>query len=128
MNDKTQIVAFMALVLPISWGYEAYIVLNDGVQRFGLASLVILMWIPGLLSILIRLIAKSGFKDVRFIVGKPRYYVYALCIPLALALLTGVLCAFLDIRQFALIEADELLRGSPGHSIYDWLGPDWSVW
>jgi uncharacterized protein len=113
MNEKRQALAFIGLVLLISWGYEAYIVFHGGVARFGLPGLVILMWIPGLLSILLRLILKSGFGDVRFVFGRPRYYVYALSIPLALALLTGLLGAILNIRQFALIEPDDLHRASP---------------
>jgi hypothetical protein len=96
MNEKRQALAFTGLVLLISWGYEAYIVLHGGVERFGLPSLVILMWIPGLLSILMRLIQKTGFEDVRFVFGKPSCYVYALGIPLAFALLTGLLCALVD--------------------------------
>jgi uncharacterized protein len=113
MSDRKQILVFIVSVLLISWAYEVYIVLNGGVQRLGIASVVVLMWIPGLLSILMRLIAKSGFRDVRFVIGKPRYYVYALCIPLALALLTGALCAVLDIRQLALIEGDKFHAAVP---------------
>ena len=112
MNDKRQALVFIGLVLIISWAYEAYIAFHGGVERFGIPGLVILMWIPGLLSILLRLILRSGFEDVRFILGKPRYYAYALFIPLALAVLTGLVCAIFDIRRFALIEPDDLRRAS----------------
>jgi hypothetical protein len=40
-------------------------------EQFWIPGLVVLMWIPGLLSILMRLILKSGFEDVRFIFGRP---------------------------------------------------------
>jgi membrane protease YdiL (CAAX protease family) len=113
MSEKRQALVFIVLVLLISWVYEAYMVFHGGVKRFGLAGLVILMWIPGLLSILMRLILKLGFADVRFTLGRPSYYAYALFIPLALALLTGLLCTILDIRQFALIAPDDLYRASP---------------
>lgn len=113
VNEKKQALVFICLVLLISWGYEAYIAFHGGVKRFGLPGIVILMCIPGMLSIVMRLIFKSGFKDVRFTVAKPGYYVYALFIPLTLALLTGLLCAILDIHQFALIEPDDLQRVSP---------------
>lgn len=103
-GSKALVLLFVALVLLTSWSYEAFIIFEGGVSHFGLAGLVILMWIPGLLSILLRLALGLGFGDVRFIVGKPRYYGYALLMPLTLALITGLLCAILDVRKFALIE------------------------
>ena len=112
-SSKKLVLAFVLLVLLTSWSYEAFIIFGGGVARFGLAGLVILMWIPGLLSILLRLALGLGFGDVRFIVGRPRYYGYALLLPLALALITGLLCVILDIRQFALIEShDRRLHGA----------------
>jgi uncharacterized protein len=107
-SSKKLVLLFVLLVLLTSWGYEAFIIFGGGVARFGLAGLVILMWIPGLLSILLRLVLRLGFEDVSFIVGRPAYYGYAVLMPLALALLTGVLCVILDVRRFALIEPDAL--------------------
>ena len=112
-SDRRPVLLFIFLVLTISWGYEAWIIFNGGVARFGLAALAVLMWIPGLVSILLRLLLKLGFADVRFVVGKPRYYGYAIAIPLVLALLTSLSCVILDIRQLALIEPDELHRTIP---------------
>jgi membrane protease YdiL (CAAX protease family) len=51
--------------------------------------------------------------DVGFVIGESKYYLYAVFIPLGLALLTGLLCAVFDIRRFAPIEADGLERVSP---------------
>ena len=107
-SSKKLVLLFVLLVLLTSWSYEAFIIFGGGVARFGLAGLVILMWIPGLLSILLRLVLGLGFGDVRFIVGRPKYYGYALLMPLALALITGLLCVILDVRQFTLIESDAL--------------------
>jgi uncharacterized protein len=112
-GNKALALSFVVLVLLISWIYEAFIIFGGGVARFGLAGLVILMWIPGLLSILLRLALGLGFGDVRFIVGKPRYYGYALLMPLTLALVTGALCAILDVRKFALIEPDAMREMLP---------------
>jgi hypothetical protein len=104
-SSKTLVLSFVLFVLLTSWSYEAFIIFGGGVARFGLAGLVILMWIPGLLSILLRLVLRLGFEDVRFIVGRPTYYGYALLMPPALALITGMLCIILDVRQFTLIES-----------------------
>jgi membrane protease YdiL (CAAX protease family) len=113
MNGKRQVLVFTGLVLLVSWAYEALLVFNGGVQRFGPPALVILMCIPGLLSVLLRLIPESGFADAGFVLGSPRYSLYAVAIPLTLALLTGLLGAILDIRQFALMAPDDLRRAAP---------------
>jgi uncharacterized protein len=112
-GSKKLVLSFVLLVLLTSWSYEAFIIVGGGVARFGLAGLVILMWIPGLLSILLRLALGLGFEDVRFILGRPRYYGYALLMPLVLALITGMLCVILDIRRFALIEFPTLREMVP---------------
>jgi len=110
---KRLVLTFVLLVLLTSWSYEAFIILEGGVARFGLPGLVTLMWIPGLISILLRLALGLGFADVQFIVGRPRYYSYALLVPLALALLTGLLCSVLDIRQLSLIGSHALRDIAP---------------
>jgi membrane protease YdiL (CAAX protease family) len=45
--------------------------------------------------------------------GMPGYYAYALLVPLALALITGLLCVILDVRQFALIGVHALRAMGP---------------
>ena len=113
MTERAQILVFTALTLLVSWTYEAFIVVQGGVATFGLAGLLVLMWIPGLLSILMRLALGLGFRDVGLTLGKPRFYAYAVIIPLALAVLTSLVCALLDIRQLAFIESHQLGRVVP---------------
>jgi membrane protease YdiL (CAAX protease family) len=110
---RTPVFLFVVLVLSISWAYEAALIVSGGVARFGIAGLVVLMWLPGLVSIAVRLVLRLGFGDVGFAVGKPRYYLLAVVVPLLLALATGALCALLDIRAFAPIDADGLRRIAP---------------
>ena len=57
-------------------------------------ALFILMWIPGLLSILFRVIFQEGFADVGWHVGKARFWVWAYLGPLGLASFSIIL-AFL---------------------------------
>jgi len=57
-------------VLATSWGLEAFIINNGGVKNFGLVWIVVLMGIPGALSIALRLILKLGYADVSFRIGK----------------------------------------------------------
>jgi membrane protease YdiL (CAAX protease family) len=114
VTDIRQAWIFVISVLLLSWGFQAFIIINGGVSKLGSLWvttfwLVALMCIPGALSILLRLIFKSGFTDVSFRLGRRRYYVYAIAIPLALALLVGLISSALDIRQFALAPPEELV-------------------
>lgn len=113
LSNLKPIVLFVFLTFLVSWGYEAFIIAGGGVARFGLPAIILLMWIPGLVSIALRLTLRLGFSDVRFIPGRPRYYLCAVSIPLILALLTAFLCAILDIRQLTLISLEDLWRIVP---------------
>lgn len=113
MNDRNQVLIFIVSVLAISWGFEALIIANGGVGNFGPLWIVALMCIPGALSIVLRIILKSGFGDVGFRIGKGRYYLYASAVPLLLALLVGLISAVLDIRNFSPVSPEQLTKLSP---------------
>jgi membrane protease YdiL (CAAX protease family) len=113
MNDRNQVLIFIVLVLAISWSFEAFIIVNGGVRNFGILWFVALMCIPGTLSIMLRLILKSGFGDVGFRIGNGRYYLYAMAVPLVLALLVGLISAALDIRNFSPVSFQQLTQLTP---------------
>lgn len=113
VSDRNLALIFIVLVLAISWGFQAFIIANGGVRNFGPVWLVALMWIPGTLSIVLRLVLKSGFGDVGLRVGKGRYYLYAVAVPLLLALLVGLISLALDIRNFSPASPEELTQLSP---------------
>ncbi|WP_083922684.1 CPBP family intramembrane glutamic endopeptidase [Microbulbifer variabilis] len=113
MRDRNQALVFIVSVLAISWSFEAFIITSGGVRNFGPLWIVALMCIPGALSIVLRLILKSGYEDVSFRIGKGCYYVYAVAIPFLLVLLTGLVSAALDIRQFSLVSLEQLILLSP---------------
>lgn len=113
MSDRNQALIFIVSVLAISWSFEAFIIANGGVRNFGPLWIVALMCIPGVLSIALRLILKSGFGDVGFRVGKGRYYIYAVVVPLLLALLVGLISAAFDIRKFSPISPEQLTQITP---------------
>jgi uncharacterized protein len=113
MSDRNQALVFIVSVLAISWGFEAFIIANGGVRNFGLLWIVALMCIPGVLSIVLRLILKSGFGDVGFRIGKGRYYLYAMAIPLLLALLVALISAAFDIRNFSPVSLEQFTQLGP---------------
>src|SRR2546422_8067745 len=51
-------------------------------------AILVLMWIPGLLSILFRVMFREGFADVGWRVGKARFWAWAYLGPLSLATLS----------------------------------------
>jgi membrane protease YdiL (CAAX protease family) len=114
VTDLRQAWIFVVSVLLFSWSFQAFIIIKGGVSQLGsfwAATLwiVALMCIPGALSILLRLVLKAGFADVSFRLGRGRYYVYAIAIPLVLALLVGLISSALDIRTFSLVAPVELV-------------------
>lgn len=113
MSDRNQALVFIVSVLAISWGFEALIIANGGVRNFGLLWIVALMCIPGAFSIVLRLILNSGFGDVGFRIGKGRYYLYAVAVPLLLALLVGLISTILDIRNFSPVSPEQLTQLGP---------------
>ena len=48
-------------------------------------AILVLMWIPGLVSVLFRVLFREGFGDVGWRVGKIRFWMWAYVAPLALA-------------------------------------------
>ena len=113
MSDRNQALVFIVSVLAISWGFEAFIIAKGGVRNFGLPWIVALMCIPGVLSIVLRLVLKSGFGDVGFRIGKGRYYLYAMAIPLLLALLVALISAAFDIRNFSPVSLEQFTQLGP---------------
>ncbi|WP_257387518.1 CPBP family intramembrane glutamic endopeptidase [Tahibacter caeni] len=112
-NDRKLALLFVAIVLPLSWAYEAFLIVGGGVARYGVAGLVVLMWIPGLVSLLLRRFLRLGFADAGFAAARPKYLVQAVVLPLLLALATGVLCALLDVRYFAPLALGQWLPFAP---------------
>jgi membrane protease YdiL (CAAX protease family) len=113
MSDRNQALVFIVSVLALSWGFEAFIITNGGVRNFGLLWIVALMCIPGVLSIVLRLILKSGFGDVGLRIGKGSYYLYAMAIPLLLALLVALISAAFDIRNFSPVSLEQFTQLGP---------------
>lgn len=113
MSARNQALVFIVSVLALSWSFEAFIIANGGVRNFGLLWIVALMCIPGVLSIVLRLILKSGFGDVGFRIGKGSYYLYAMAIPLLLALLVALISAAFDIRNLSPVSPEQFTQLGP---------------
>ena len=76
---------YFALLVVISGGLEAYIVINPELFRTAIGVLA-LMWSPAVASVIARLVLREGFSDVSFRLGGLRtlpWYALGLGAPLA---------------------------------------------
>src|SRR5262249_24632314 len=76
-------------------------------------AITVLMWIPGLLSILFRVVFKEGFGDVGWRVGKTRFWLWAYAGPLGLASLTIVLALLFGRATLAPQLQDQTMLAAP---------------
>ncbi len=88
-----QIILYIAAVLVAAWLWMLSIRL--GVRLAEWVWITVLMWIPGLVSILFRLMFREGFADVGWRIGKVRFWAWAYLGPLSLASLSVLLALFL---------------------------------
>jgi CAAX protease family protein len=92
MNRSTpqwKVGLYVAGVVAAAWLW--FWILKLGLVRGDWVAITVLMWIPGLLSILFRVVFKEGFSDVGWRVGKARFWLWAYLGPLALGSLSIVL-------------------------------------
>jgi membrane protease YdiL (CAAX protease family) len=108
-SAKHQAIIFTILTLAVSWAYEGFLIANDGIEKFGLPGLIALMWIPGLIALMLRGFWKLGCQDAGFIGAQPRFFLWAVGLPLALAILTNLIAIPLGMKAFGLIPVDALM-------------------
>src|SRR5436190_10783196 len=88
-----QIVLYIAAVLAAAWLWMLSFRL--GFRPGEWVAITVLMWIPGLISILFRLLFREGFVDVGWGIGALRYWAWAYVGPLALGAFAVLLALLL---------------------------------
>lgn len=88
-----QIILYIAAVLVAAWLWMLSIKL--GFRPSEWVWVTVLMWIPGLASVLFRLLLREGFADVGWRIGKVRFWAWAYIGPLGLASLSILLALVL---------------------------------
>src|SRR5882724_3547852 len=93
MSPNRQIIFYIAAVLVAAWLWMLSIRLGFHPPEW--LWVTVLMWIPGLTSIVFRLLCRDGFADVGWRAGKVRFWAWAYLGPLGLASLSVLLALFL---------------------------------
>ncbi len=128
-QEKKHILWFLLITFVASFAFEAYIIQQGGIRAWPQSTLI-LMWIPGLVALLYRAIARIGFRDVGWKLGAGRYWLLALAVPFSIALISNVLCWTLGINQFV-PNPEALLKKAGLSSVYELLFlkyPWWLLW
>jgi membrane protease YdiL (CAAX protease family) len=92
-TQHRQIILYIASVLIAAWLWMLSFRLGFRPPEW--VAILVLMWIPGLISILFRVVFREGFADVGWRVGKARFWAWAYFGPLGLASLSVALAVFL---------------------------------
>ena len=86
--------------------------------------LFVLMWLPGLIALLFRLLFKQGFQDVGWHPGKLRFWGWAILGPLVVFSLVFLLADLFGIIQFSLDTAQHPLW----EGYFQWAKLSWPSW
>jgi membrane protease YdiL (CAAX protease family) len=92
-SPNRRVLLYIAAVLVAAWLWMLSFRL--GFRPSEWVAITVLMWIPGFVSILFRLLFREGFADVGWRVGKVRSWVWAYIGPLALGALSVLLALLL---------------------------------
>ena len=80
---------YIAVVLAVSFALEAYMIASaGGLRAFGGYGAAVLMWVPGALSLVFRLVGREGLRDVGWRLWPWRYLAWSFFIPAGCATLT----------------------------------------
>lgn len=80
---------YIAVVLAVSFALEAYMIVSaGGLRAFGGYGPAVLMWVPGVLSLLFRLAAREGLRDVGWGLRPLRYLAWSFLVPAGCGVLT----------------------------------------
>ena len=108
--EGRKVVIFVAAVIAAAWLWMFSFKLGFRPPEW--TAIMVLMWIPGLVSIAFRLLFREGFGDVGWNVGKGRFWLWAYIGPVALASLSILLALLFrkatlasDLRDQAMLDA-----------------------
>ena len=122
-NQKKQAVIEVVLFIIIVYGLN-YTLLNwnqnyslpSNVRGFFLTWGVLLqMWIPGITSIIFRLIFRSGFEDIGWKIGNRKFWRLAILIPISVPPISYIIAFFMGNASLTLTAFQNFIYRDPIH-------------
>lgn len=110
-QPKRSAAIFVVITCLLSWSFVWAV--HDGLRISPAVFALVLMWIPGTVSIALRLTFRDGFSDAGFRAGAPRYWLWAYAGPLALATTTYLLAALLQQVHLTPYLKEQSMMGQP---------------
>ncbi|MBL7688876.1 MAG: CPBP family intramembrane metalloprotease [Bdellovibrionaceae bacterium] len=114
--ELQHVVRFLAFTFALSWLVMAVIIGKGGVQFAGLWILLV-MWVPGLVSLCYRKVYGIGFRDVGWRLGPIRYAAIAFFVPFIVAGLSYAVLWGTGISEFNPPSNAVLTRNGVGSSL-----------
>jgi membrane protease YdiL (CAAX protease family) len=112
---QKQILTFLALTFILSWVVMGLIIAKGGLQQAGILIFLV-MWIPGLVSLGYRAIARIGFHDVGWKLGAGKYWLFAFFVPLIVAAIAFSISWWSGVSEFTLPAKEMLERNGASNS------------
>ena len=112
-TTRRQVIAYVAVVLLLSYALQAWhLAGGGGLGTMGAGGVLLMMWIPALVSIGFRLAWREGWRDVGWRAGAWRYWWLALAIPALCAVATYLPAIGLGLVEFEMPERHVVEMGS----------------
>lgn len=87
-SPRRAAVTYVVATLAISFVFEAWMLAHGGMQALGGLAVAILMWIPALVSFVLRVVGREGWRDGGWRAGPFRFWWIAFVVPIACATFT----------------------------------------
>ncbi len=108
-KSRRQVFSYIAVTFLFSWLVMGAIAWKGGMAAAGFWILLV-MWIPGLVTIGMRLVTRDGWGDAGWKFGNFRYWILAILVPFAIAGVSYALAWALGVSTFSPPSAEMLAR------------------
>lgn len=108
-KDSKAIVAFLFVTFAASWATMGFVIHLGGISHAG-AIILGVMWIPGLASLLIRAVLRTGYADIGWKPGSIKFHAIAFLVPLVVACITYAISWGAGISESIAPSAESLAR------------------
>lgn len=108
MTARKHVLWFLTITFALSWLLMAHVVNIGGIHKAG-PLIVLVMWIPGLVSLIYRGVTRLSYRDVGWRLGPWKYPAYAFLVPFFVAAIAYAIAWSTGVSEFAMPTQENLL-------------------